>query len=205
MSQYHVVEPGAFHTELSRPKFEHMWNPNGSRFSFGKNKQQERLSKKKINELKIIGVEWYKDSRTNKPFDVSSPFHTAVGHFIDHRNINNQKGKKVSHPIVWRIQITSEPLGSKFLNKKEKLADNDNTTTEQNPDTDRADKKDSGKVARVPGEDSESVKAMKKMKEEKEKDIALLAEKEADDKRRKDQDSRAAREAAREETFFRDH
>ena len=208
MSQYHVVEPGAFHTEPKMPRFHDVWNPNHKSSMWGGQKQQEKLSTNKIKELKLLGVEWDKDSRTGKPYDVKTPFHTAVGHFEDIRNINRQSGKKKEHPIVWRIQITSEPLGSKFLNKKEKLADNDNTTTEQNPDTDRADKKDSGKVERVPGEDSEPVKAMKKLKEEKEKEIALLAEKEADDKRRKDQDSRvrdAAREAAREQTFLREH
>ena len=131
MSQYHVVEPGAFHTELSRPKFEHMWNPNHQSGMWGGQKQQEKLSTNKIKELKLLGVEWDKDSRTGKPFDVRTPFHTAVGHFTDLRNINNQNGKKVSHPIVWRIQITSEPLNSKYLNRLEKLEGKEDTTTEQ--------------------------------------------------------------------------
>ena len=101
MSQYHVVEPGAFHTEPKMPRFHDVWNPNHEYRMLGGNKQQENLSKTKIQELKFLGVEWDKDPRTGKPYDVSKSFHTAVGHFEDIRNINRQSGKKKQHPIVW--------------------------------------------------------------------------------------------------------
>ena len=188
MSQYHVVEPGAFHTEPNMPRFHDVWNSNHQSRMWGGQKQKEKLGINKITQLGLLGVEWDKDSITGKLYDVKTPFHTAVGHFEDIRTIHRQSGKKKNHPIVWRIQITSEPHDSKYLKRLEKLADKDTTTTEQIPETDGADKKEGRQVQGEPRQETESVKAMKEKQKE------LLAEKE---------ESRV-REAARE-ALLREH
>ena len=195
MSQYHVVEPGAFHTEPKMPQLKKIWNKNNQSGMWGGQKQQEKLSMNKITQLGLLGVEWDKDSRTGKPYDVSSPFHTAVGHFEDIRNINRQSGKKKQHPIVWRIQITSEPHDTKYLKGLAKLEGKEDTTTEQIPDTDSVDKKESGKVEIVSGKDSEKLKATKEAGREESEGVIAMREIARE----------ATREATREEAIRQEH
>lgn len=125
MSQYHIVEPGAFHTDVVGRLFD----PNGR---FG-SKQKGILPKSYVKALKKLGVHWHPPDY--KLLTHEQPFGTVSGYMqIGHSHTSGHHNEQRFEIVIKSIEINSKNTDD--MNKHVHSDHIDKTTDELLVDTD---------------------------------------------------------------------